>query len=750
MRNNERPVSLRISNENGEDVKRDLLKLLYVWKRVNSLGKCRSTVMRNYKKIKAQRQYHELNKEDIPRFETLNAIADKYRVQLYFWDQPRFGKIPENTHVVSPDINYPIVNVLAPYFNEPNEFNLCELHLILDIDIFKRKIAHETQGNFWQCCELSNFVGCEDWGQIAHYWKSENVDLTREAIFIGFFNFGFQIFMTKRNPKTREISYVRIHKTRLPEDKKYLSLEYVGDVWPAEKTLITLEDQFILRSKDFFKILCCPNDFCDYNTTRSFNLDRHVKSCSQDTVIKYKQIVLTDQDIRAWCVDQNAIPESFHVRDFVTFDIESIGSPVNVEIGAFTKINSLQKIVSVSVTKTFGDLTDRTRVFVRKSMEEADYRKFIEEFVCYLNNLHVEYRNSLPESIATTLKKLYENVSAFKNKERNYSLQQVKRFRQAISFLENLRKLRVFGFNSQSYDLPILFSGLLHYAKKYRTAFDVLKRGNHIMCLKLDGILFLDCLNFTSGCSLDSFATMWGAQVSKSIFPYEKYSDINSMRNDTYWPRLVEFTSSLRRNELSYTQAEIKAIFRFAADEIFTDEFTFMFMIQPNDAISNFNELSDHKYPICVRTYVEMWVMFTKKINDGTFGSMLDYLKYYNAIDTEILADGFRNYVNSFINNFQLSPVGFITLPGYAEKVMYSMYDTSENRPYTFSEKFGFVNEMLRENLAGGLSCVFKRHVEINALDERYSKTVHRASNGQKFTQLIAYDANSKCPKHKH
>ena len=742
-RNNERPVSVRISSEDGEDVRHDLLKLIYISKRLKSLGRNRSTVHRNLKKIKEQRQYRELSKRTVPTFEILNDIALEHEVQLYFWDQARNGRTPENVHIVAPSLEYRMVHILAPYFNEPNEYNLGDLHLILDIDIFKRKIAHETQGNFWQCCELSNFVGCEDWGQIAYYWKSENVDLTREAAFIAFFNFGFQIFMTRRNTKNRHLAYERIHKTRLPEDQKYLSLEYVGKSWPEDKTIITLEDQFILRSKDDFRVLCCPNEFCDYNTTRAFNLDRHIKTCSQDTVVQYKQAILTDHGIRAWCVEQNAIEESFHVRDFVTFDIESIGSPMNVEIGAFTTLHSLQKVISVSVTKTFGDVNDRTKVFVRKSLSEEDYRLFIAEFISYVRNIRVEYQNLLPSSITSTLTKLYEDLAAFKNKERNYSFQQVKQFRCAVRFLEDLRKLRVYGFNSQSYDIPVLFSGLMFYAKQNKYSVKVMKRGNQFMYMKFDGIIFLDCLNFTSGCNLDSFATMWGATVSKFVFPYEKYTDIETLSNDKYWPRLLDFASTLRPSNLSFTLNEIKEIFEYAVEEINTDEFTFLFMVQPVDGLTTFNELSQQKYPICVCTYVKMWVMYTKKLNNGTFKSMLDYLKYYNTIDTEILADGFKNYVNSFINNFNLSPIGYITLPGYAERVMYSMYDTSENKPYSFSEKYGFINKLLRDNLAGGLSCVFKRHVEINSSEENYSATVHRAANGEKFKRLVAYDANS-------
>ena len=743
MPNQERPVSIRISAEDGEDVSYDLLKLIYIFKRLNTLGKTRLTVYRNLKKIKAQRQYYQLSRGIKPRYGILSDIASEHRVQLHFWDQSRFGKVPEKIHTVIPNDDLPVVNIMSPYFNEPNDFNLGHLHLILDLQTFKKKIAQETQGNFWQCCEISGFVGCEEWGQIPHAWRSDNVDLTQEKLFIEYFGFGFQIFLAVRAARGHHMNFERIHKTRQPENKKYLSLEYIGKQWPEEKSIITINDQFILRPKDYFRILCCPREYCDYNTTRAFNLDRHIKTCSADTVVNYKQAILTDDNIRTWCIEQKAFPESFHPRHFVTFDIESVGTQMDLAISDFTILNSLQRVVSVSVTKNFGDLSNRTNVIVRKSQDEADYRKFIEDFVNHLLILSQEFQSTIPSSIESTITHWRSELEAFKNKERNYSFRQVKQFRQGINFLEGLRKLNVYGFNSQSYDLTVLFSGLLHFSKMKNYTFKVLKRGNQIMCLRLANLVFVDCINFTSGCSLDSFATMWGAQNSKSVFPYEKYQDIYQMSNDKCWPRMTDFKSSLRGSKFQYSQDDIKRIFDHVTKNINIDQAMFLWMTSPVQSIRSIDELCNYKFPVCLKTFADMWILFTNSLIDGKMKSMLDYLVYYNSLDTEVLADAFGNYVESFIKNFNLSPIGFVSLPGIAERVLWKMFDTSENKPYSFSDKYGFINKMLRENMAGGLSCVFKRHVEVNATDEIYNNCVYRAKNGEKFKQLIAYDANS-------
>ena len=744
MGNQERPVSIRVSADDGEDVSHDLLKLIYIFKRLNTLGKNRSTVYRNLKKIKSQRQYYQLSKRTKPRFGILNDIAFEFQVQLHFWDQSRFGRIPEKLHSVVPSYDFPIVNIIAPYFNEPNDFDLGNLHLILDLETFKKKISQETQGNFWQCCEMTGWVGCEEWGQIPHAWKSDEVHFAHEKTFIIFFGFGFQIFRAIRADRGGHTSFERIHKTRQPEHKKYLSLEYIGKEWPEEKMKITIEDQFILRSKDYFRILCCPYEYCDFNTTRAYNLDRHVKTCSADTVVSYKQTILTDDCIRAWCIDMKAFPESFYPRDFVTFDIESVGSQMDVAISDFTILNSLQRVISVSITKTFGNPIDRTKVIVRKGSDESDYREFIEDFVNHLMSLHTEFQNIIPSSIASTIGYLKTEIEAFKMKERNYSFKQVKEFRDGVNFLEGLRKLNVFGFNSQSYDLAVLFSGLLYLAKNKNYPFKVLKRGNQIMCLRFAGLVFVDCLNFTSGCSLDSFATMWGAEISKAVFPYEKYKNISEMSDDKHWPSMIEFKSSLRGCKFQYKSDEIRKIFEYVAKELNINQSIFTSMVAPVKSIQSFNDLSSQKFPVCLQTFTKMWVYFTKSMMDGSMKSMLDYLIYYNSLDTEVLADAFGNYIESFIKNFNLSPIGFISLPGISERVLWRMYDTTENRPYSFSEKYGFVSKILRESMTGGLSCVFKRHVEINSSDDKYPNSVYCAKNGERFKQLVAYDANSK------
>ena len=237
---------------------------------------------------------------------------------------------------------------------------------------------------------------------------------------------------------------------------------------------------------------------------------------------------------------------------------------------------------------------------------------------------------------------------------------------------------------------------------------------------------------------------MWGAQAEKSCFPYELFNDISELENTVTWPGIAAFKSSLSKTKFTYNEIELRDFYTLVMNEINCNEDTYFRMLKLSNRVESFSHLSEQEYPTCLKTYIKSWIYYVKQYDAGLMTSMKDYLIYYNCIDTEVLCDGFQNYVDSFIRNFQISPVGYLTLPGLSEKVMWKQYDKTEASPYSFSNKFGHINEIIRGSLIGGLSTVFKRHVEIGESDEQFADCVHRARNGLRFNRLVAYDANSK------
>ena len=736
---------IRISpNKNDSD--HDLLRLIFIDERLRkSNGKYykKSQCYKRLSDIRNTQEFKNITNQVPPTIEDVDNLAQANSKQIIFWNMPNHGQIPELLYESPHDDNFTVINVVAPFLNEPNDYLLVELHLIVDIDEFQRKLRKHKEGNIFECLSWSKLVGDQNWEYFVSIFGSPNVDLSDEHKFIKRLGVGFEIFMSfhQRGKKT---DYKVIHRTRLENQDLFISLEFIGKNWEDEKSLINLTDKFILRPKNYFKSFPCPTIDCNYYANSSFNLKRHLKNCSQETKIEYKQKRLDEPTIRDYCVSKGYIPEHYHQRNFCAFDIESIGQELPNEINAERSSNivNLQRVVSVSVTKSFGD--QNTKVLVRQSMSEDDYHGFIRQFMTYLLEISEEFTKLIPFSIKNSITKLDDALQAFRNKERTYSNNQIKQMNEAKQYLTKICRLRCYGYNSAKYDLPCLFPGLLSYADKYNVKVSVLKRGNAILSLTIQNIVFADVCNFTSGCSLDSFTKMWGAETTKAIFPYEKFNSIDGLKNNSDWPPMIDFKSSLGKGKFSYNETEIHLVAAKIKAAISLSDIELVKKLDPTGSSQTLSDLANHDFPVNLDIYTDMWIFFDKQVRNGHMESMLDYLKYYNSLDTISLVQAFSKYIDSFLQNFNCNPNNFVTLPGLAEKVMWSKFSSSKYSPYTFGNKFGHLNKLIRENLMGGLSCVFARHIEVGSSADKFDSNVTTAANGQKFQRIVAMDANSK------
>ena len=271
----------------------------------------------------------------------------------------------------------------------------------------------------------------------------------------------------------------------------------------------------------------------------------------------------------------------------------------------------------------------------------------------------------------------------------------------------------------------------------FNNSLDVIKRGSKIIFMQYRQIAFVDSMTFGPGCSLDEFGKMWGAAVKKGCFPYEKYLSIEQLVEDTEWPALVDFTSKLSNKVYKYSNNQILCIFDQLAEKIQISMEDFRQKLTPmiDDVMSS---------PVDLDVYCQMWAIFEHGKQEKTINNMMDYLCYYNALDTEVLCEAMEKYISSFLNNFGICPNEYVTLPAIAETILWHYYDDSLYLPYSFNEEFADVSKLIRSQLAGGLSCVFSRHVEIGDCEIIYDSSVYHAENGQRFTQLVAFDVNSK------
>ena len=249
---------------------------------------------------------------------------------------------------------------------------------------------------------------------------------------------------------------------------------------------------------------------------------------------------------------------------------------------------------------------------------------------------------------------------------------------------------------------------------------------------------------FEPNCSLDSFGKMWGSSVVKSIFPYDMYTSIDQLLQDTQWPPAPQFRSLLCEKKEMYSLETILKLYEKIHKSLDTSIAEFKEKLGVNNHCP-LNELADHAFDVDLHVYVDTWIKFEEEKRAGEMSNMHDFLCYYNRLDTELLVEAMQQYIESFLDNFGVNSNEYITLPALAEVTLWKKYDTRKYRPYSFNADFADVAQLIRSQLAGGLSAVFCRHVQLDGWLTKYDPSVHFAKNGDPFRQIISYDVNSKC-----
>ena len=258
----------------------------------------------------------------------------------------------------------------------------------------------------------------------------------------------------------------RIHATSSPAASKFISLEYVNGDWSLDKCEITIHDKFILRNREYFHLFICPTPDCEYNSNRRDVWQQHVKTCTNQVDVTFKQKLMTESGIREWCVTNGYLSYDYYNQHFASFDIETLGESRNEQLTSSSLIHSVQKVVTISVTSSFEAEPSRTKVFIRKSFSKDDYENLIREFMSHLEKLQSQMMNLIPRQISTSIVKLEHDLEEFKIGKRNYSPQQVTNIRRALFYLKKIQVLKVYGYNSSGFDIPVLFQGK-HANNKY-------------------------------------------------------------------------------------------------------------------------------------------------------------------------------------------------------------------------------------------------------------------------------------------
>ena len=158
----------------------------------------------------------------------------------------------------------------------------------------------------------------------------------------------------------------------------------------------------------------------------------------------------------------------------------------------------------------------------------------------------------------------------------------------------------------------------------------------------------------------------------------------------------------------------------------------------------DFNKTNLLKQTLDPVTYIEGLISYSELQSLQIIDNMFDFLAYYNKDDVKILLSALENYVTLFVANLNINPLNFISLPGLAERVMWTKYNGRIGEPYSFAD--AKLNVEVRDSRTGGIVTILtNRHVEVGVSpsERTFNESVYCVPNGDMISELISYDFNN-------
>ena len=276
--------------------------------------------------------------------------------------------------------------------------------------------------------------------------------------------------------------------------------------------------------------------------------------------------------------------------------------------------------------------------------------------------------------------------------------------------------------------------------------------------LEVDGFEFQfdDARLYTAGGSLSDFGQTFGSETSKGTFCYEYFQSIDEAKNCTDWPNLENFKSSLSYPVHNITE-KFYAAFEYASTNIniTAEEFLEKMSIAPEafELSENPFELPDiidfEKCDFLSQTldpliYIKGYISYLELKELRLVSNMFEYLAYYNKDDVKILRSALSKYAELFIQNLNINPLDFISLPGVAERVMWTKYNGEVGAPYSMN-RANLVDEIRKSRTGGIVKILTTRHVEIDIppSERIFPNEVYTLPNGDTAKMVKSYDANN-------
>ena len=421
---------------------------------------------------------------------TLGEFADHCGHKIIFWRSGKVSRRLCHLACIDPIVRIKQTDVIVPAAFQNSisrDFKISDLPrltLVQCADFLKKQVETkfpEESILFWLEQRLNRPI---DTSEIENC-----LNFRSERQFYQKFGIGFQVFTRNdENYETQHRSILTKHHKSLFTD--FLNLEFMGE-WGG-RTNISLDDVFRIHPENDEK-LRCKFSYCQYSTYNVTKFREHEQGCTNETEYNYRQRKMINKraHARQYLIDQNLLDPDYHNTSFMTGDLESFGTKDNARaISERTCLLSEQKIVSIAFHMNFGDKT--TTCFKRASFSKADHDKFYAEISNFIRHAGQVYRQSIPKKIHESIDSLTKKIKDYKRRIKSYgevteaflasrtdipSVRERSKMESGLNYLTSFLKFRIYGFNSEKFDWPIILPGLLTALQLDTDKISAIKRG---------------------------------------------------------------------------------------------------------------------------------------------------------------------------------------------------------------------------------------------------------------------------------
>ena len=773
MNDEKKPEKIKISRLSKEAIESELLYgvILKIYER-------NGVFTANFARKVNQLKSREAFKIDAGKFnfKDIEEIVDHFAIEITFWFLPKYSRhkgkkrkimLPVKIKSFHPNSD-PLLSANFILSKKDAEISLQTTDLSIVVNESKFFEYLSLPRSFFSCLSMKLEI---DEDEIKEKWEKPVIRFHDERLFFKIFGIGFTIWRLKSVLK-EDVNNVEHEIVYQSAYDNHLLVQSLSDDWNFEKTDITSEDRFCLADETNFEVFRCPNDFCSYLDRKKSNFIRHVKNCTNETKYKFAQVDKKEGPISDWLIAQKFLKTKPNPKEFISFDIETSGKASDRIISEHTQIKSAFRIASISVTKSSGE----SKVFIRESSSEYDYIKIVSDFFTFLIKYRDEYRQNLPDEINNAFFKVKEILFRKKTDPQYVRLPPIYhgKLRRAYNYLNKVREAKIVGFNSESFDLPVLVPAFMKaWSSKYFRNLNkgekiprepkphVIKRGSGFLTLGFLGCRFYDFHNFFTSGSLATAGKVFGVSDPKLMFPYEKYESVEDMAADLTFPPYSDFKTSLSLSNDSTNISE-KLYEAFIAYETKTGS-TMPNSLRDFESVMKINDFVDviinddrprfivpdannHLFFYCPIKYIDNLFLFEDLKNEGQISSMKDYLGYYNKADTILTMQAFKKMLHSFDEQFSVNLLDFYSMPSVAGHLLWRKFDNTVASPFSLQQKYNFLGHRFRKACDGGLASPKHRHIATGNQANLYPDCVGKTPNGEYMKLAMGLDFNSLYP----